>query len=88
MDFYGILPGELAAVGAGTPGVRAQDMLSFDRPGLGRTGLLWSGLARGMGVNAVRAGELESLAKALGRSYYMPGGSPRRSRHPLHTRGR
>ncbi len=65
---YGILRGELAAVGAGTPGVRAQDMLSLERPALD-----WSSLATGMGVNAIRAGDLASLGKALVRSYGTPG---------------
>ena len=65
---YSILRGELAAVGAGTPGVRAQDMLSLDWPALD-----WSCLAKGMGVNATQVGNLEALAKALGRSYDTPG---------------
>lgn len=65
---YSILRGELAAVGAGTPGVRAEDMLSLERPGLD-----WSSLAKGMGVNATRVGDLESLGKALVRSYETPG---------------
>lgn len=65
---YGILRGELAAVGAGTPGVRATDMLTLDRPHID-----WSDLAKGMGVNAVKVGNLESLALALSRSYATPG---------------
>ena len=65
---YSILRGELAAVGAGTPGVRAEDMLTLDRPALD-----WSCLAKGMGVNATRVGDLESLGKALARSYDTPG---------------
>ena len=67
---YGILRGELAAVGAGKPGKRATDMLSLDRPNLD-----WSGLAQSMGVSAVKVGNLESLAQALLRSYSSPGPS-------------
>ena len=67
---YGILRGELAAVGAGTPGKRATDMLSLDRPIID-----WSDLAKGMGVSAVKVGNLESLAQALSRSYNTPGPS-------------
>ena len=67
---YGILRGELAAVGAGTPGARATDMLTLDRPNID-----WSDLARGLGVNAVKVGNLESLAQALSRSYATPGPS-------------
>ncbi|WP_417282592.1 acetolactate synthase large subunit [Comamonas sp.] len=67
---YGILRGELAAVGAGTPGKRATDMLSLDRPIID-----WSDLAKGMGVSAVKVGNLESLALALSRSYSTPGPS-------------
>lgn len=65
---YGILRGELAAVGAGTPGVRATDMLTLDRPNID-----WSDLAKGMGVSAVKVANLESLAQALSRSYLTPG---------------
>lgn len=65
---YSILRGELAAVGAGIPGARAEDMLSLDRPALD-----WSSLAKGMGVNATQVGDLESLGKALARSYDTPG---------------
>ncbi|MEG0557494.1 MAG: hypothetical protein RR574_13665 [Comamonas sp.] len=66
----GILRGELAAVGAGTPGKRATDMLSLDRPFID-----WSDLAKGMGVSAVKVGNLESLALALSRSYSTSGPS-------------
>jgi len=65
---YGILRGELAAVGAGTPGLRAQDMLSLRRPDLD-----WSSLAKGMGVPAQRVDELQALGQALLRSYATPG---------------
>jgi len=53
---YKILYGELRATGA-TPG-RASDTL-FD---LGRPDLDWVGLARGMGVEAVRVESLETFA--------------------------
>lgn len=65
---YSILRGELAAVGAGTPGVRAQDMLTLDRPELD-----WSSLATGMGVNATKVRDLEALGNTLARSYGTPG---------------
>ncbi|MNV89904.1 putative acetolactate synthase large subunit IlvX [compost metagenome] len=65
---YGILRGELAAVGAGTPGRRAEDMLSLQRPDLD-----WSSLAKGMGVPAVRVDDLQALGRALLRSYATPG---------------
>ena len=64
---YQILRGELAGVGAGTPGPRATDMLTLDRPTLD-----WVALARGMGVEAVRVEALDAfdraLTDALGRS--------------------
>ena len=52
--------GELAAVGAGTPGRRAEDMLSLQRPDLD-----WSSLAKGMGVAAQRVDDLQALGRAL-----------------------
>ncbi|RMX07954.1 acetolactate synthase large subunit [Corticibacter populi] len=61
---YGILHGELAAVGAGAPGARAQDMLNLDRPQID-----WSGLAESMGVPAIKVADIESLSKALQASY-------------------
>ena len=54
---YNILRGELASVGAGTPGVRATDMLTIDRPTLD-----WLALAKGHGVEAGRAANLDELA--------------------------
>jgi acetolactate synthase-1/2/3 large subunit len=57
---YNILRGELTNVGVRNPGPRAVDMLSIDRPELG-----WVELARGMGVEAVRAADCEGLARAL-----------------------
>jgi acetolactate synthase-1/2/3 large subunit len=53
---YQILRGELAGVGAGTPGKRATDMLTIDRPDLD-----WVGLAKAQGVEAGRAQTLEEL---------------------------
>jgi len=58
---YQILRGEFANVGGGEPGRRAIDMLTLDRPHLD-----WLSLARGMGVEAVRATGLGELARALG----------------------
>jgi acetolactate synthase-1/2/3 large subunit len=57
---YQILRGELRAMGAGTPGQRATDMLTLDRPALD-----WVSLARGHGVDAGRATTLEAFADEL-----------------------
>ncbi len=57
---YNILRGELTNVGVQNPGPRAVDMLSIDRPDID-----WVSLARGMGVEAVRADDSRALAKAL-----------------------
>ena len=59
---YNILKGELANVGAGNPGPRANDMLMLDRPDLG-----WVSLAAGMGVEAERVDSAEALCRALAR---------------------
>ena len=59
---YNILRGELAAVGAGTPGQRATDMLTLDRPNLD-----WQAMARGHGVEAGQATTLDELAVQLKR---------------------
>ena len=59
---YNILRGELAAVGAGTPGQRATDMLTLDRPNLD-----WVAMARGHGVDAGQASTLDELAVQLKR---------------------
>ena len=59
---YNILRGELAAVGAGTPGQRANDMLTLDRPNLD-----WQAMARGHGVEAGQATTLDELATQLKR---------------------
>ena len=61
---YRILQGEYAGVGAGTPGPRATDMLSLDRPTID-----WVGLARAMGVEAGRATDLGELARELSRGF-------------------
>jgi acetolactate synthase-1/2/3 large subunit len=57
---YNILRGELTNVGVKNPGPRAVDMLSLRRPDLD-----WVSLARGMGVEAIRAKDCEQLMKAL-----------------------
>ena len=54
---YRILHGELANVGAGTPGRKAIDMLTLDRPDLD-----WIALAKGCGVEAGRATNLDELS--------------------------
>jgi acetolactate synthase-1/2/3 large subunit len=59
---YRILQGEYAGVGAGTPGPRATDMLSLDRPAID-----WLSMARAMGVEAGRATDLGGLARELSR---------------------
>ena len=56
---YAILRGELAGVGA-NPGRKALDMLSLDNPPVD-----WVSLARGYGVEAVRAGDLAELVAAF-----------------------
>lgn len=65
---YNILRGELANVGAGTPGVRATDMLTLDRPDLD-----WISLAKGHGVEAGRAVNLEELAAQFKRALVRKG---------------
>ena len=59
---YQILRGEFANVGAGAPGQRATDMLTLDRPALD-----WCALARGHGVEAGQAADLEAFARELRR---------------------
>ena len=65
---YRILQGEYAGVGAGTPGPRATDMLSLDRPAID-----WVSMARGMGVEAGRATDLGQLARQLERGFASKG---------------
>ena len=57
---YQILRGELTGVGAGTPGKRANDMLTLDRPSLD-----WVSLAKGHGVAAARVDDLSGLATQM-----------------------
>ncbi|MDF3073198.1 MAG: thiamine pyrophosphate enzyme domain protein TPP-binding protein [Alphaproteobacteria bacterium] len=57
---YAILRGELAGVGAGNPGPKAIDMLTLDRPDPD-----WVALAKGMGVEATRATDIDQLVKAF-----------------------
>jgi acetolactate synthase-1/2/3 large subunit len=57
---YAILKGELANVGAGTTGRKADDMMELDRPALD-----WVSIARGMGVEAGRAGTMEEFNRLL-----------------------
>jgi acetolactate synthase-1/2/3 large subunit len=65
---YQILRGELQAVGAGTPGERARDMLTLDRPHLD-----WVSLAKGHGVPGRQVDTLEGLATALAQALATPG---------------
>ena len=60
--YYKILHVELANVGAGAPGRRANDMLTLDRPDLD-----WVALAKGFGVEAGRAASLEEFAQQFRR---------------------
>jgi acetolactate synthase I/II/III large subunit len=57
---YGILSGELMAVGALNPGRKALDMLSLENPSLD-----WVSLAKGMGVPAVQATTSEEFIRAF-----------------------
>jgi acetolactate synthase-1/2/3 large subunit len=59
---YRILRGEFDHVGAGSPGQRASDMLSLDRPALD-----WRALARGHGVESAQAADLGEFARQLQR---------------------
>jgi acetolactate synthase-1/2/3 large subunit len=60
---YHILRNELKAMGAGTPGQRATDMLTLDRPNLD-----WVALARGHGVEGGRVDTLEGFAREFERA--------------------
>jgi acetolactate synthase-1/2/3 large subunit len=57
---YRILQGELTSLGSSQPGRRAIDMLTIDRPALD-----WVSLARGEGVDASRASDLDEFAREL-----------------------
>jgi acetolactate synthase-1/2/3 large subunit len=50
----------LANVGAGSTGRKADDMMELDRPALD-----WVSIARGMGVEAGRAGTMEEFNRLL-----------------------
>ena len=65
---YNILKGELANVGAGNPGPRANDMLTLDRPTLD-----WVDIATGMGVEAERVDTADALCRALDRGLAVDG---------------
>jgi len=65
---YQILRGEFAGVGAGTPGRRATDMLTLDRPTLD-----FVSMARGMGLEAARTDDLGEFAQLFGRSMSQTG---------------
>jgi acetolactate synthase-1/2/3 large subunit len=65
---YQILRTELSAMGAGTPGQRAKDMLNLDRPNLD-----WVSLAKGHGVAAGRATTLEEFAEEFRRGLSVKG---------------
>jgi len=65
---YQILRGELAGVGAGEPGRNATDMLTIDRPSLD-----WVSLAKGQGVEAGRARNLEELTREFMRGMALKG---------------
>ncbi len=54
---YAILKGELAQVGAGNPGRKAMDMLTLDRPDPD-----WLALAKGLGVEATRATDMDQFS--------------------------
>jgi acetolactate synthase-1/2/3 large subunit len=54
---YAILKGELAQVGAGNPGRKAMDMLTLDRPDPD-----WRHIARGLGVEATRATDMDQFS--------------------------
>lgn len=60
---YKILNGELAAMGAVSPGPNARRMLSLEAPFLD-----WVSIAKGHGIHAQRVDNLESFANALKQS--------------------
>ena len=65
---YQILRGEFDHVGAGKPGHVATDMFSLQRPNLD-----WLALARGHGVEAGRAHDLDAFARELRRGLVSQG---------------
>ena len=65
---YAILSHELANVGARNVGRKALDMMDIGRPDLD-----WVSLARGMGVEAVRAETMEQVNAGIARGLATPG---------------
>jgi len=65
---YQILRGEFANMGSGTPGPRAEAMLSIGDPALD-----WCALARGHGVESGRAATLDEFADQLRRGFSCEG---------------
>jgi acetolactate synthase-1/2/3 large subunit len=65
---YNILRSELAKIGVETPGRTALEMLSLSNPDLD-----WTAMAKGHGVPASRAHDLEEFAKELARGLASPG---------------
>lgn len=61
---YQILRAQLPRVGIRNPGQRSIDMLTLDRPALD-----WVGIARGHGVEAGHADDLEGLARQMRRGF-------------------
>lgn len=57
---YRILQGELTNVGVQNPGPRAVDMLTLDRPAID-----WTSMAKGLGVDAIKANDCDSLIRAF-----------------------
>ena len=57
---YAILKGELANMGVDSTGRKADDMMELDRPALD-----WVSIARGMGVEAGRAGTMDEFNRLL-----------------------
>ena len=57
---YAVLKREFASFGLGDPGPRARDLFEIGRPGLD-----WVSLAKGMGVPGTRAASMEEFGKAL-----------------------
>jgi len=58
---YAILEGELAKVGAGTPGRNADRMLRLDEPAID-----WLAMAASMGIEGARCDTAEGFASVFG----------------------
>ncbi len=67
---YAVLHHELANVGAGQAGPKAHGMISLDRPDLD-----WCHLARGMGVPAAAAGDMDDFNRRFAAANATPGPS-------------